>query len=121
MASGRAKALRAVTAVPFLLLAAWCLQAMDLEKIVAHQRPFDEAGMIEWADGKVAIIENFFKVDILNQIWRGTTATFAPSTLGFDSIGSWQMFSFLIDLGPLQAIWLLESERAANAYTPAYL
>lgn len=94
---------------------------MDLKKIVTQQRPFDEAGMIEWANGKVPIIKNFYHVEFLDQVWRGTTATFAPSTLGFDSIGSWQMFSFLVDVGPLQAIWLLESERGANAYTPAYL
>jgi hypothetical protein len=50
MASGRTKALRAVAAVPFLLLAVWYLQTMDLEKVVAQQKPFVGLGLIEGAD-----------------------------------------------------------------------
>lgn len=122
MTSWRAKALRGLAAFPFLLVSLWCLQTMDLEKVVAQQGPFGEAGTIRWeGGGELPIIEHFYNVDLLDGIWRGTMATFAPSTLGFDSIGSWQMFSFLIDVGPLQAIWLLESRRGASAYTPALL
>ncbi|KAI1370788.1 hypothetical protein F4677DRAFT_437494 [Hypoxylon crocopeplum] len=121
MTSIRSKALRAVAAVPFLYLTVWCLRTMDIAKIVAHQQPFAESGVIEWEGGRVSIINHFHHVDLLDQIWRGTTATFAPSTLGFDNVASWQMFSFLTDLGPVYAVWIMESYRPANARTPAYL
>ncbi|KAI1084372.1 hypothetical protein F5B20DRAFT_576512 [Whalleya microplaca] len=120
MASGAVKARRAVASVPFLAIAAWCFLTMDIDKLVAIQQPFADSGVIEWEDGKVSILDHFHNVDFLDQIWRGTMATFSPSTFGYDSISSWQMFSFLIDLGPIYAIWILESYRAGSAYTPAY-
>ncbi|KAI1106940.1 hypothetical protein F4804DRAFT_272762 [Jackrogersella minutella] len=95
---------------------------MDINKLVANQQPFVDSGVIEWEDGKkkVLILDHFHNVDFLDQLWRGTTATFSPSTLGYDPIAWWQMFSFLIDLGPVYAIWILESCRFRNAYTPAF-
>ncbi|KAK7751442.1 hypothetical protein SLS62_006527 [Diatrype stigma] len=113
---------RAASAVPFLLIAAWCFQAMDLGKIDANAQPYADAGVIQWdGDNKVEILDNFHGVRILDEIWRGSMATFSPSTFGYDAIGSWQVFSFLIDLGPVFAIWILESTRAANAWSPAYI
>ncbi|KAI1085111.1 hypothetical protein F5B20DRAFT_589879 [Whalleya microplaca] len=78
------------------------------------------SGFIEWDGGKVKIIDHFHRVDFLDRIWRGGTATFSISTLGYDSIASWQVFSFLVDLGPLYALWILESYRVADTWTPAY-
>lgn len=115
------KSARVLTGVTLLALSAWSIKTMDIEKIIAQQQPFIESGTIEWDSGSIPILEHVYPVDILNQMWRGTTATFSPSTLGFDKIGSWQMFSFLVDLGPLQAIWLLESSRPTNVRRPAYL
>lgn len=115
------KARRAVASVPFLFIAAWCFRNMDIDKLVVNQQPFVESGVIEWEGGKVAILDHFHKVDFLDQAWRGTTATFSPSTLGYDSIAWWQVFSFLVDLGPVYALWILESYRTGSAYTPAYL
>ncbi|RYP43177.1 hypothetical protein DL768_010050 [Monosporascus sp. mg162] len=120
MASGKVKVQRAIASVPFLLIAAWCFHTMDIEKLVVNQQPFVDSGVIKWNYGEISILDHFHNIDILDQIWRGTTATFSPSTLNYDSIGSWQMFSFLIDLGPVYAIWLLESCRPMNAHTPAY-
>jgi hypothetical protein len=112
---------RAIVAVTLLSISVWTAITMDLEKIVAQQQPFVDSGIIEWTSGSVPIIEHFFPIEIFNQIWRGTMATFSPSTLGYDEIASWQMFSFLTDLGPLYAIFLLESFRPANTRSPAYL
>ncbi|KAI0017121.1 hypothetical protein F4780DRAFT_756837 [Xylariomycetidae sp. FL0641] len=112
---------RAILAMPFLLFSGWCLAVMDLIKIVEHQKPFVESGVIEWEGGRVSILDNFHHVRFLDEMWRGTTATFAPSTLGFDPVARWQMFSFLNDLSPIYAVWILESCRPANAGTPAYL
>jgi hypothetical protein len=115
------KITRALAAVTLLLISVWTAMTMDLAKVVAQQQPFIESGIIAWPSGKVPIIDHFFPIEILNQIWRGTMATFSPSTLGYDVIASWQMFSFLTDLGPVYAIFLLESFRPANARSPAYL
>lgn len=121
MASEGFKAQRAAAALPFLLIAAWCFRTMDLEKLVKNQQPFADSGVIEWDGGKIAILDHFHNVDFLDQLWRGTTATFSPSTLGYDSVSWWQTFGFLVDLGPVYAIWILESYRPANAWTPVYL
>ena len=112
---------RAVLAVPFLGIAIVCFQAMDLAKMIAHQQPFLESRIIAWSDGSIPILSRFFYTEFLDEVWRGTTASFSPSTLGYDRVSSWQMFSFLNDLGPLLAVWILESGRVGNRWTPAYL
>ncbi|KAK8022042.1 hypothetical protein PG993_012809 [Apiospora rasikravindrae] len=99
---------------------------MNLEQIVATARPSAESGFIEWVGGdnknhKVAILDDFHSVDFLDRLWRGGTATFSVSSFGYDSIAAWQNFHFLVDLGPLYAIWLMESHRAVNAWSPAYI
>lgn len=80
-----------------------------------------EAGRIEWDDGLVPILSRFWHVDFLDDLWRGTTVIFAPSSLGFDPVSWWHMRSFLADLTPVYTVWILESCRSSNAYTPAYL
>ncbi|KAI1460769.1 hypothetical protein F4805DRAFT_342248 [Annulohypoxylon moriforme] len=121
MAPVTTRVMRAISAVPFLFLGAWSFGVMDLDKMSSHTQPFADSGVIEWDGGKVDIIDHFYNVDILDKIWRGGMATFSTSTFGYDSICSWQTFSFLIDLGPIYAVWILESYRKANAWTPIYL
>ncbi|RYP79581.1 hypothetical protein DL769_002891 [Monosporascus sp. CRB-8-3] len=87
----------------------------------SHTQPIAESGVIEWDGGKVDIIDHFYNVEVLNRIWRGGMATFSTSTFGYDSVASWQVFSFLVDVGPIYAIWILESYRSASAWTPMYL
>ncbi|KAI0384957.1 hypothetical protein F5Y04DRAFT_202137 [Hypomontagnella monticulosa] len=121
MASWTVRIQRALAAAPLLLITAWCFYYMDLETLIAFQEPFDKSGVIEWEGGKFTIIKHFYNIDIFDDTWRGSMATFSTSTFGYDAIASWQMFSFLIDLGPVYAIWILESYRAGIAYTPMYL
>ncbi|KAF2677800.1 hypothetical protein K458DRAFT_377811 [Lentithecium fluviatile CBS 122367] len=121
MSSPASKMLRAIVALPFLGIALLCLQAMDLEKMIAHQQPYLESGKIEWSEGSIPILSRFHYVEFLDEVWRGTTASFSPSTLGYDAVSAWQMFAFLNDLGPLFAVWILESSRVGNKWTPAYL
>jgi hypothetical protein len=94
---------------------------MDVAKMVAHQQHFLKSGKIEWEQGNIPILSRFYNVEFVDNIWRGTTASFSPSTLGYDSASSWHMFSFLNELGPVFAVWILESTRVGNAWTPAYL
>ncbi|KAI3392214.1 hypothetical protein diail_6075 [Diaporthe ilicicola] len=121
MAPGLSRALRALLGLPLLGLAVLCFRAMDPEKLVAHQQPFLKSGLIEYDGHSLPILKRFHYVEFLDEVWRGTTATFSPSTLGYDGISSWQMFSFLNDLGPVYAVWFLESCRVGNRFTPAYL
>ncbi|EGC45088.1 conserved hypothetical protein [Histoplasma capsulatum var. duboisii H88] len=100
MPSTPSKRQRAILALPFLGLALLCLQVMDIEKMVAHQEPFLRSRKIKWSNGSIPILSHFHYAEFLNELWRGTTVSFSPSTLGYDVVSSWQMFSFLNDLGP---------------------
>jgi len=108
-------------ALPFLGITVLCFQAMDLVKMVAHQQPFLESMTIKWDKGSIPILNRFFYVEFLDELWRGTTASFSPSALGYDAVSSWQTFSLLNDAGPVFAVWVLESGRLGNRWTPAYL
>ncbi|KAG5290511.1 hypothetical protein I7I50_00289 [Histoplasma capsulatum G186AR] len=121
MPSTPSKRQRAILAIPFLGLTLLCLQVMDIEKMVAHQEPFLRSRKIKWSNGSIPILSHFHYAEFLNELWRGTTVSFSPSTLGYDVVSSWQMFSFLNDLGSVYVVWLLESSRVGNAWTPAYL
>lgn len=75
MTSMASRLRRAIVAVPFLLVAAWCFQAMDLEKIDANAQPYAKSGVIQWDDNEISILDNFHGVPILDEIWRGSMAT----------------------------------------------
>ncbi|KAI0149827.1 hypothetical protein F4776DRAFT_672044 [Hypoxylon sp. NC0597] len=109
MASFRVRALRAT------------FQTMDGEKVGVLAKPFVDSGLIEWEGGKVKIIYPFHHVDFFNRLWVGVTPVFATSTFEWDSVGWWQVFSFLVDLGPLYALWILEPYRVGSTWAPAYL
>lgn len=94
---------------------------MDPNTIVAVSSPAAESGFVEWDGGRLRLLDSFYGIEALDQGLRGAISSFAPSTLGFDSIGSWQFFQFLIDIGPIYSIWYLESSRPSNARSPAYL
>lgn len=112
---------RAILGTPFLLLAIFAFRAMDLDSIKSFLEPRAQSGKIEWDGGSIPILEKFHHVEFLDDLWRGTTVAFAPSTLGFDAVSRWQMFSFLTDFSALYCIWLMESARRANSSTAARL
>lgn len=121
MSSPVVKLRRAVVALPFIGIAILCLREMDIGKMAAHQQPFLDAGKTEWSGGSIRILPRFHYLRFLDEVWRGTTASFSPSTLGYDAVSSWQVFSFLNDLGPVHVVWMLESSRKGSAWSPAYL
>lgn len=94
---------------------------MDIDLLAANNQPFIETRLLTWPGGSVPMLWDVFHIDFLDQICRGITPTFAPSTFGYDTIAWWQMFSFLMDLGLVYAVWMLESCRPGNAWTPAAL
>lgn len=112
---------RAVLALPFLVLAAICLNAMDIDKLKAQQIPFLAQGRITWDNGakSIPILDQFYGAAFLDDMWRGITVSFSPGYLS-DPISWWQIVTFLNDLAPLYAVWYIESCRTGNAWTPAY-
>lgn len=121
MASVLTRALRILCAAPLLPLAVWVTGIIDGDMAAALAKPILHARAIEWEGGSVALINQFYGVEALDQLCRGIAVIFSPPVFGYDEISSWQFFTFLIDLGPIYAIWLLESYRPTNAWTPAYL
>lgn len=65
------KKTRAILGMPFLGLAALCFWAMDVEKLLAHQRPILESGRIEFDGLSIPILERFYHVGLLDEVWRG--------------------------------------------------
>ncbi|ROV87398.1 hypothetical protein VSDG_09693 [Cytospora chrysosperma] len=120
MAHTKPRALRALLAMPFIGLAFYCFGAMDTNKLIAQQQPFLEVGRIAWDDGSMPIFDRFYKIPFVDDVWRGITVTFSASYIPLDAIGWWQLFSFLNELGPMYSVWLLESCRAGNSWTPVY-
>ncbi|KAF2645060.1 hypothetical protein P280DRAFT_390572 [Massarina eburnea CBS 473.64] len=90
--------------------------------MAVHSTPILQSSTITWATGSIPILPNFHygPFGILDEYWRGATVSFSPSSLGYDGVSAWQTFSFLNDLGPLYAVWWLESARVGNRWSPAY-
>ncbi len=120
MASWKSRAVRAIIALPFLVITVLGFVLMDMDKVLEHQQPALQSGRIEWDGGSIPILSTFYHC-AWDETWRGFTVTLSPSTLGYDPVSWWQVFGFCMDLAPLYAIWMLESHRLVNAYTPAYL
>ncbi|KXX78604.1 hypothetical protein MMYC01_204483 [Madurella mycetomatis] len=95
---------------------------MDLPKLEAYQKRIieEDKGVIEWPGGSLTVFDHFYRVEVLDRLWRGPSVTFSPSSQGYDPVSWWQMLSFLTDLGPIYCIWFLEAARDASAWTPAY-
>lgn len=93
---------------------------MDTNKLIAQQQSFLEAGRIAWEDGSMPIFDRFYGIPFIDDMWRGITVTFSACYIPMDAIGWWQLFSFLNDLGPMYSVWLLESCRVGNSWTPVY-
>jgi hypothetical protein len=112
---------RGLLASPFLIIAVLCITLMDPNKMEAHWTPFLEAKTIKWDGGSIPILATFYHNKFMDETWRQFTVLFAPSALGFDPVAWWLGFSFLNNLAPMYAIWMLESRREANKNTPAAL
>lgn len=121
MAPVSSKVLRALLGLPFLGLGFFCFRLFDNTKTLEYLSPVLDSGNIEWDGGSIRILERFHYLKFWDEVFRGPTVVFAPSTLGYDDVARWHMISFLTDLGPIYAVLLLESCRVGNKFTPAYL
>lgn len=112
---------RAFVALPFLVLSAIAMQCMDATPVADQFAAVMKSGEIRWATGTAPIIQSFYGLSLLDEIWRFVVVAFSQWTIGFDVAGSWQMFTFLTDFGLLYSIYLFEANRRANVLTLAQL
>lgn len=112
MASDESTLKRAITAFPLVVFGHLLFphHGSGIYPII-RRATRTQPGKIHWESSSITILQTFHHIDFFNDLWRGTTVAFAPSALGFDAVSSWQMFSFLIDLSAVHAIWLCESAR----------
>lgn len=113
---------RASLALPFIGL---CLFAtyytMDVSPSVPYAIEKLLTGKVEWAMGSVDILDSFYHMNWLDDIWRPIVLYFTSSIYGYDVETRAQCLSFLFDIGPFLAIIYIESTRRSNALTFAYL
>lgn len=116
------KLYRALVALPFLILTVWCY------RIITGLIPWESggeilrSGQIKWGESlSIPILDKFYRWKRLDDGYRGATVLMAPSTLGYDAVSSFQMFTFLADYGLVYAILLIESARRANMLTFAQM
>jgi len=57
----------------------------------------------------------YFGIPGLDDVIAMFTAFFTPSIGSLDPIGRLQAIAFLVDLIPLQVIWMVEGSRVGNA------
>jgi hypothetical protein len=67
----------------------------------------------------VDALQSFYGIEFLDSRFRGLAACFASFQF-VDLIGNWQTFSFLVDLGIVYSILLIESARKANILTLSF-
>jgi hypothetical protein len=116
---------RSVAALPFLFLLAWCAlstHGLGINTIIGqYLDSIVLSGSLRFGTTSIPILDKFLDIKVFDDFWRPVTVAFAPSTLGADPIGWYQTFSFLSDYSLLYCIWLFESARKANEWTPARL
>jgi hypothetical protein len=101
------KLARAAYALPLLFVAYGCWKTMGAE--------MGKAMLGQAAETR------FFGIRAIDSVLSQAVAAFTPFLDGKDVASRMQMFSFLADIVPIQAIWLIESIRRGNFTTAAHL
>ncbi|CAI6302388.1 unnamed protein product [Periconia digitata] len=125
MATQTSKLRRALPASIFLALGATAAYLMDMTTFVFKYEQPSASGFISHGNGdKTAILRSFHWISPLDEVFRDVTVGFAPTTLGYDLISRWQMFSFMVDIGIMYQIHAFEGLRKGVGMpvsTPAFL
>ena len=116
---------RSIAALPFLALLVWSfisLHGFGINTITGpHLNEDVLAGRIRVGATSIPTQKNFLGVKAVDDFWRSRAIAFVPSTMEVDTVSWFQNFSFLVDYSMLYSIWLFESARRVNEYTPAGL
>ncbi|KAK3363197.1 FAD binding domain protein [Lasiosphaeria hispida] len=112
------KLVRLAIGLPFLVLFFFARKMIDPAQFVPIATEIlQNRGRLPWGDTSVT---GFFHLRWLDDLLAPLVIFFSPVMYGFDSVSP-QAFLFLIDYGVVLAIWLIESVRRANKFTPAQL
>jgi hypothetical protein len=120
------KSMRALQALPFLillLLALQCMWGWTIDSVIGRIGEIMKAGQVECTLGTPGIVhvrQSFYGIRYLDDMWRGITVCFMVFQFT-DQVSNWQIFSFITDLGVMYAIWLIESARRSNILTFAQM
>jgi hypothetical protein len=112
--------IRAIRASPLLIFAVVAAYGSD---VTAHVPAF--AAMVEKEqfniNGNILPIKrHFYGITELDNLVALLSTVFTQFISGFDPISYWQTFVFVTDCAGMYAIWLFESTRNANKWTPIY-
>lgn len=113
---------RAFASLPFLAMSVSCFYIIRALIPWEFGSAILGSGKIEWDNSfSIPILEKFYHVKTLDDFCRGASILMAPSTLGYDPGSSFQMFTFLADIGLIYSIFLIESARRASLFTIAQM
>lgn len=108
---------RAVIALPFLFLFYFAKNLMDPAPLIPWATSILEHKTVAWSD--TPLPTRFYPVEWLNGLLAPLIVFFSPVLAGFTDSLSTQAFLLLADYGIVIAIWLIESARRANIFTPS--
>lgn len=118
------KLLRALYALPLLAILYCCSKTMGsaLGPVLPLLESASRAGEIALGDGRVVpLFTRYFGLKSIDDIVAVYVAAFTPSIGGQDPASRMQMITFLGDLIPIQAIWMIEGARRGNFLTASHL
>lgn len=110
---------RAVIALPFLLVFYLAKKLMDPAPLISWATSILNDKTVAWSD--VPLPTQFYPVEWINNLLAPLIVFFSPVLAGIDDNLSTQAFLLLADYGIVIAIWLIESTRRANAFTPSQI
>jgi hypothetical protein len=116
---------RSTAALPFIVLLLWSFISFKgfsgSDPVTQYLDSTILSGRIRLGSINVPISTKFLDIKVLDDFWRPRALAFAPSTLGTDPVGWFQNFGFCVDYSLLYCIWLLESAKRSNEYSPVRL
>jgi len=116
---------RSIAALPFLVLLVWSfssLHGFGINTITGpHLNKVVLAGSVRLGASSIPTRKKFLDLKVVDDFCRPRPIAFVPLTMEVDPVSWFQNFSFLVDYSMLYSIWLFESARRVNEYTPARL
>jgi hypothetical protein len=124
-ATGGNRLARAIAALPIVGEWLWAMSHMHggglFKGLILYLEEPIKSGRIKFGSINIPILDSFHGSKAIDDLWRLAIVAFAPSTLEIDPVSWFQMVTFITDLGVIYSIWLLESTRKVNKWTPAQM
>lgn len=110
--------MRAISTTPLIgcAMAANSIMGSTMGGLWPHLMSILRQGLWTASNGEtVSLTRSLYNVPFLDQLFSPLITCFLPSISGSDAVSRSQMFSFLVDCGPVYTIWLLESCRQGKS------